>query len=323
MDNIALLVLSDPTDRQLGMLEQLPEGTSLAVGTAPEAFERLAADAAAILNWSGPSGCLKEVLPLCPRVRWVHTRSAGLDDVLFPELVERPLVLTNGNGVFSDSLGEFALGAILFFAKGFRRLVRSQEAGRWDSLEVRDIAGQTAGIVGYGSIGRAVAARLRALGMKVLALRRGGGPEAQPDEWVQRVYGPRERLEMIAQCDYIVVSAPLTAATRGMIGEAEFAAMKPEAVVINIGRGPVIDEPAMLRALGAGRIQGAALDVFDTEPLPPGHALYGLGNVLLSPHTADHTRDWLDRAMQLFLDNFERFRKDEPLRNVVDKRRGY
>jgi phosphoglycerate dehydrogenase-like enzyme len=323
MDNVTLLVLSDPTDRQLGMLEQLPEGTSLAVGTTPEAFERVAADAAVILNWSGPSGGLREVLPLCPRVRWVHARSAGLDDVLFPELVERPLVLTNGNGVFSDSLGEFALGAILFFAKGFRRLVGSQEAGRWDPLEVRDIAGQTAGIVGYGSIGRAVAARLRPLGMKVLALRRGGRPEAQADEWVERVYGPEERIEMIAQCDYIVVSAPLTAGTRGMIGEAEFAAMKPEAVVINIGRGPVIDEAAMLRALGGGRIQGAALDVFDTEPLPPGHALYGLGNVLLSPHSADHTRDWLERAMQFFLDNFERFRKGEPLRNVVDKRRGY
>jgi phosphoglycerate dehydrogenase-like enzyme len=128
---------------------------------------------------------------------------------------------------------------------------------------------------------------------------------------------------MIARCDYLVVSAPLTAATRGMIGEAEFAAMKPEAVVINIGRGPVIDEAAMLRALASRRIQGAALDVFDTEPLPPGHALYGLGNVLLSPHSADHTGDWMDRAMQLFLDNFERFRTGQPLRNVVDKRRGY
>jgi phosphoglycerate dehydrogenase-like enzyme len=161
MDNISLLVLSEPTDRQLGMLEQLPEGTSLAVGTAPEAFERLAAAASVILNWSGTAALLRQVLPLCPRVRWVHTRSAGLDDVLFPELAEMPLVLTNGNGVFSDSLGEFALAAILFFAKGFRRLVRSQEAGAWDQFEVHDIAGQTAGIVGYGSIGRAAAAPRR------------------------------------------------------------------------------------------------------------------------------------------------------------------
>ena len=205
---------------------------------------------------------------------------------------------------------------------GFRRLVRSQEAGLWDPFDVRDIAGQTAGIVGYGSIGRAVASRLRPLGMKVLALRR--EPNARPDDWIERVYRPEERLEMLAQCDYIVVSAPLTADTRGMIGEAELAAMKPNAVVINIGRGPVIDEQALVRALTEGRIEGAALDVFDTEPLPPGHPFYRLPNVLLSPHCADHTGDWLERAMQLFLDNFERFRKGEPLRNVVtDKRRGY
>lgn len=323
MDDDTLLVLSDPTDRHLAMLEQLPQGTNLAVGTTPEAFERVATDATVILNWSSSSGWLRYVLPLCPRVRWVHTRSAGLDEVLFPELVERPLVLTNGNGVFSDSLGEFALGAILFFAKGLRRLVRNQEARVWDPFEVRDIAGQTVGIVGYGSIGRAVAARLGPLGMKVLALRRDAAGEAQPDGWAERVYGPGKRVEMMAECDYIVVSAPLTADTRGMIGEAEFAAMKPEAVVINIGRGPVIDEPALVRALIEGRIEGAALDVFDTEPLPAGHAFYGLSNVLLSPHSADNTRDWPERAMQLFLDNFDQFRKGEPLRNVVDRRRGY
>ena len=322
MDDNTLLVVADPTDRELAMLEQLPEGTSLAVGKTPAAFERLAAHATVILNWSGSNAWLREVLPLCPRVRWVHTRSAGIDEVLFAELVERPLVLTNGTGIFSDTLGEFALAAILFFAKGFRRLVRSQEAGVWGPFDIRPIAGKTVGIVGYGSIGRAVAARLGPLGMKVLALRRSAGTEVRGDG-VERVYSYGQRLEMIAQCDYIVVSAPLTPDTRGMIGEAEFAAMKPDAVVINIGRGPIIDEPALLRALTEGRIEGAALDVFDTEPLPPGHPFYGLRNVLLSPHSADHTRDWLERAMQFFLDNFERFGKGEPLRNVVDKGRGY
>ena len=163
----------------------------------------------------------------------------------------------------------------------------------WDPFEVRDIAGQTAGIVGYGSVGRAVAARLRPLRMKVLALRREPLARRGRTSGSERVYGPVERLEMMAQCDYIVVSAPLTEDTRGMIGEAEFAAMKPEAVVINIGRGPVIDERALVRALTEGRIEGAALDVFDMEPLPAGHAFYRLGNVLLSPHSADNTRDWL------------------------------
>jgi phosphoglycerate dehydrogenase-like enzyme len=128
---------------------------------------------------------------------------------------------------------------------------------------------------------------------------------------------------MFSRCDYIVVSAPLTPETRGMIGEPEFAAMKPNAVVINVGRGPVIDEAAMVRALTEKRIKGAALDVFDHEPLPAGHPLYALENVLLSPHCADHTPDWLEQAMRFFVAQFERFAKGEPLQNVVNKKLGY
>jgi phosphoglycerate dehydrogenase-like enzyme len=143
------------------------------------------------------------------------------------------------------------------------------------------------------------------------------------DPLVSRIYTPDRLLEMLPLCDYIVVSAPLTGETKGMIGEAAFASMKPEAVVINLGRGPVIDEAAMVKALGEYRIKGAVLDVFDREPLPDGHPLYRLPNVLLSPHCADHTPDWMDRAMQFFLDQFERFAKGEPLMNIVDKRLGY
>ena len=158
--------------------------------------------------------------------------------------------------------------------------------------------------------------------MRVLAVRRHLLPY-HADPLVDKIYGPDARLELIARSDYIVACAPLTPETRGMLGEPEFSAMKPEAVVINIGRGPVIDEAAMVRALSAGRIKGAALDVFDTEPLPPGHALYKLKNVLLSAHCADHTPDWLERGMCFFLEQFERFRKSEPLLNIVDKKLGY
>jgi phosphoglycerate dehydrogenase-like enzyme len=128
---------------------------------------------------------------------------------------------------------------------------------------------------------------------------------------------------MLPRCDYVVVAAPLTSETRGLIGEAEFAAMKPSAVVINVGRGPVINEEAMLRALSSGRIKGAALDVFDHEPLPVGHPFYKLENVLLSPHCADHTLDWLDNAMKFFIQQYQRFQSGEPLRNIVDKKLGY
>jgi phosphoglycerate dehydrogenase-like enzyme len=323
MDDNTVLVLADPADPQLAMLADLPEKTGIAVGNSPEAFARAAPDASVIFNWSGSRALLREVFAVAPKVRWVHSRSAGLDSLLFPELVESPVPLTNGTGVFSLSLGEFALGAILYFAKDFRRMIRNQTAGRWEQFDITEISGQTVGIVGYGDIGRAVATRVRAMGMRVLAVKRHGPPLYNVDPLVDQIYSPEHRIEMISRCDFIVASAPLTPETRGMIGEAEFAAMKPSAVVINIGRGPVIDEDAMLKALTAGRIKGAGLDVFTHEPLPEGHPFYRLENVLLSPHCADHTADWLEQAMRFFLENFERFRKGEPLRNVVNKKLGY
>jgi phosphoglycerate dehydrogenase-like enzyme len=322
MDNITVVVLANPNEPQLAMLEALPPETGIVVGNSPEAFARAAREASIIFNWSGSGALLREVLGMCPAVRWVHCRAAGLDDLLSPELIASPVPLTNGSGVFSPPLGEFVLGAILYFAKDFRRLIRNQTAGVWEQFDVAEVSGQTAGIVGYGDIGRAVATRLKAMGMNILALRR-TAPSAGADPLVSKYYGPEGLAEMIPQCDYVVVTAPLTAETRGMIGAREFAAMKASAVVINVGRGAVIDEAAMIDALTGKRILGAALDVFTSEPLPTGHPFFQLENVLLSPHSTDHTHDWLERAMQFFLTQFERFAKGEPLLNVVDKKRGY
>jgi phosphoglycerate dehydrogenase-like enzyme len=159
--------------------------------------------------------------------------------------------------------------------------------------------------------------------MMVLALKRHVSQLAPADPLLEKTYGPEQRVEMLARCDYVVVATPLTLETRGMIGEPEFAAMKPTAVVINVGRGPVIDEKSLIDVLSARRIRGAALDVFDEEPLPQGHPFYKLENVLLSPHCADHTPDWLENAMRFFIEQFERYLTGEPLLNVVDKRLGY
>ncbi len=231
--------------------------------------------------------------------------------------------MTNGSGVFSPSLGEFALAAILYFAKDLRRMIQNQNAGVWEPFDVLPISGGTVGIVGYGDIGRAVAARVRPMGMNVLAMKRHVSAGNKSDPLVDQIYGPDQRIEMLLRCDYIVVAAPLNEETRGLIGEAEFAAMRPGAVIINVGRGPVIDERALIKALSEHRIKGAALDVFDEEPLPKGHPFYKLENVLLCPHCADHTPDWLDNAMRFFIAQFERFRRNEPLLNVVDKNLGY
>ncbi len=323
MQSNTVLVLSNPTEPELKMLQNLPDETGIVVGNSVEAFERMASDATVIFSWSIAGQLLRDVFAMCHHVQWVHSRSAGLDGVLSSEMIDNPVPLTNGSGVFSPSLGEFALGAILHFAKDLRRMVRNQEKGVWEQFDITEIAGQTVGIVGYGDIGRAVATRCRAMGMRVLGLRRSGAPIYNVDPLVDKVYTPSGLLEMLPQCDYVVCAAPLTAETKGLIGSDAFAAMKPATVIINLGRGPVIDEAAMVEALSTNRIKGAALDVFDREPLPAGHPLYSLQNVLLSPHCADHTPDWLERAMQFFLDQFERFRTGVPLLNVVDKKLGY
>lgn len=323
MDDTTVLVIANPADGELAMLRKLPPGTRFEVGNSAEALSGAAAQADVILNWTNGGKLLRELFPKCPHVRWVHSRSAGLDSVLFPELVASPVPLTNGSGVFSEPLGEFAVAAMLYFAKDLRRMLRNQQAGVWEEFDIVEVSGQTVGIVGYGDIGRAVAQRARPLGMRVLGLKRSGPPLYHVDPLVSRIYGPGELMEFLPLCDYVVVAAPLTPETRSMIGASAFAAMKREAVIINLGRGPVIDEAAMVEALSAGRIKGAALDVFDQEPLPAGHPLWGLDNVLLSPHCADHTPDWLERAMEFFLAEFSRFSKGEPLLNVVDKTLGY
>jgi phosphoglycerate dehydrogenase-like enzyme len=326
MRNDTILVLvspAEPAEAQLAMLKKSLAGVKMVFGNSPEVFEEVAVEASVLFNWSGPLELFKKVFAMCPNLLWVHSRSVGLERTLFAELKESAVPLTNGAGVFSASLGEFTLGAILYFAKDFRRMIRNQMAGVLEAFDVSWASGQTVGIIGYGDIGRAIAERVRALGMTVLAVRRHVPPSQTADPMVAGTYTPERRLEMISRCDYVVVAAPLTPETRGMIAEAEFAAMKPTSVMINVGRGPVINEEVMIGALSSGRIRGAALDVFDHEPLPAGHPFYKLENVLLSPHCADHTPDWLDNAMKFFIEQYERFRKGEPLLNLVDKKLGY
>jgi phosphoglycerate dehydrogenase-like enzyme len=323
MKRLSTLVLSDPGEPQLSMLDALHAAADVVIGNSPHMFEAAADNAEIIFNWSGSLSLIREVFLMSPRMRWVHSRSAGLERTLFPELIASDVTMTNGRGVFSPSLGEFALAAILYFAKDFRRMIRNQIAGVWEPFDVLPVGGQTVGIVGYGDIGRAVAVRIQPMGMKVLAVKRHVQPQSNFDPLVDQIYRPDQRLKMLSRCDYVVVAAPLNEETRGLIGEGEFAAMKPSAVIINVGRGPVIDERAMIKALSERTIKGAALDVFDEEPLPLGHPFYSLENVLLSPHCADHTPDWLDNAMRFFIAQFERFHRGEPLLNVVDKKLGY
>jgi phosphoglycerate dehydrogenase-like enzyme len=245
------------------------------------------------------------------RVRWIHALAAGVDQLPFDLLRRMDVVVTNSRGLYADALAEFAIAAMLFFAKDLRRLVRNQDARTWEPFDVTRLEGQTAGIIGYGGIGHAVARRAEALGMHVIATRR------------QRELGDPTVNDVVAESDYVVLSAPLTPSTFHLMNAERIGAMRPGAVLINISRGPIVDEAALIDALQSNRIRGAALDVFENEPLPPNHPLWRLENALISPHSADHTPDSHDRAMTFFLENLGRFERGEALENVVDKDERY
>jgi phosphoglycerate dehydrogenase-like enzyme len=322
MEKITLAVLGNPAIPTLARLEALGPDVQIKVGETASALLPELAGARVLFNWLGDKEQVSQVLALAPHLEWIHARWAGLDRLLFPELVESHIPLTNGSGVFSPPLAEFVILGALYFAKDVPRLLRSKAGRRWDLFDMDEVSRQTLGIVGHGDIGRAIAWRAKALGMRVLALRRDPSPRAG-DEHVDRVFATRDLHAMLPECDYVAAAAPLTPATKGLIGKAEFAAMKPDAIIMNVGRGPVIDETAMVETLQTKRIRGAALDVFEVEPLPEDSPLWSMDNVLISSHTADHTRTWLDESMDQFLAQFNRWRKGEPLENLVDKRAGY
>jgi phosphoglycerate dehydrogenase-like enzyme len=321
MEALTVWVLAAADDPGLRPLSPAPPGVTFVVGSTPEAFARQPAPDVLFVCGMGKR-LLEPVFARASSVRWVHARFAGLDGLLFPALVESSVPLTNARGVFSRSLGEFAVAGLLYFAKDFRRMIRNQEHRLWEAFDVSELAGRVLAIVGYGDIGRAIAERAKPFGMRILAVRR--RPEqAQGDTLIDEVLPLHGLRDAIARADDVAVALPLTADTRHLLGEPEIGAMKPTGIFVNVGRGAVVDETALVRALEQDRIKGAALDVYDTEPLPGDHPFWRLPNVLLSPHCADHTSTWLLDATRAFLANLERFRRREPLANVVDKRAGY
>jgi phosphoglycerate dehydrogenase-like enzyme len=317
-----VVVLGNSAEPALGALDALGPGVKIVKGRKADDCASALPEARVLFNWSGSRDEVRKALLAAPRLEWIHARYAGLDKLLFPELVASPVPLTNGVGVFSQSLGEFVILGALYFAKDIPRMLRSKARRKWDEFDVLEVSRQTMGIVGYGDIGRAIARRAKALDMRVYGLRRDPAPRAG-DEFVDRVFASSELHSMLPLCDYVVVAAPLTPETKHMISAKEFGLMKPDAIIMNVGRGPVIDEAAMVEALKSKQIRGAALDVFEEEPLPESSPLWDMENVLISPHTADHTKDWLPDAAQFFVEQFGRWRRGEPLKNVVDKQAGY
>lgn len=261
------------------------------------------------------------------RVRWVHSTAAGVGHMLFPELVESPIVVTNARGLHARAMAEHVLGLMLAFTRRLHVSRDMQLARRWTQAELwnaspsfGELEGATLGLVGFGRIGQAIARAACAFGMRVIAVRR--RPQADPAPAHEQWGAPRLG-ELLERADWIVVAAPHTPETERLLGPAEFARIKPGARLVNIARGALVDEAALIGALREGRLAGAALDVMAEEPLPAGSPLWSMPEVILTPHTSGVGPRFWERIAEQFAGNLRRFLAGEPLENVVDKRSGY
>lgn len=257
-----------------------------------------------------------------PNLRWMQQSSAGANWLMdHPAFVASEIVLTSASGLHAIPISEHILAFMFCLARDMGRSIRDQGERKWSrSHRVSELDGQTMGLIGLGAVGEKTAEKAKGLNMRVLAMRR--RPE-RSSPWVDRMHPPEEFMEMLPEADWVVITAPLTTETKGMIGERELRAMKRSAFIINISRGPLIQEGALVTALREKWIAGAGLDVFEEEPLPPSSPLWEMENVLITAHYAGSTPYYVDRLMGIFLENLRRYRAGEPLKNVVNKKLGY
>jgi phosphoglycerate dehydrogenase-like enzyme len=269
-----------------------------------------------------------EEIAAAPKLRWISYWSAGMDGKVTPQMRERGLLLTNGSGIHAPNIAEHVLGFMLMFTRRMEIHLRSQIAGRWQpglpatKAGSDELTGRTLGIVGFGRIGEALAERARPFGMRIVAVKRdparrfGSVP-------VEGLYGLDETPRLLAESDHICIAMPYTPEARHLFDAAMLAHCKPGAYLYNVARGKLVDEAALIDALKAGRLAGAGLDVFETEPLPPESPLWAMPNVLITPHTAGITPHYFARAAELFAENLKRYLRGQPLNNLYDPARGY
>jgi len=309
-----------PDDYVERIRRQFPEHTFLHARTDEET---LAACGDAEVLFAGH--ITRAQLTAARRLRWVHSPAAGVGGMLFPEMLGSPVVITNSRGMSAGTIAEHVLAVTLALFRRLPHAFRSQAAREWAQDAIgregnRLLAGSKVLVVGLGAIGSAVAHRMTALGARVSGVRRRATGDVH-GEWT---VAPAERLhDLLPDADVVVLSAPHTHETRQLIGRAELAAMAPDAILVNVSRGQLVDEAALVDALRSRKIAGAALDVFVDEPLPPGSPFWTLPNVLITPHTSGFRPDHWDAATALFAENLRRFAAGEPLLNVVDKEAGY
>jgi len=307
----------------MGILGELhPDYVTLLARRCPEVTVLPAEHAAidALVVWDLDVALAVTAIEQHPQLEWVHLRWAGVPREVLAALDGRAIPLTNGSGAHGVAMGEYVVGVVLAHYKGLHEMHAAQLRSEWiHGFPMRELRGQRVGIVGLGDLGGSIARVLRPFGVHVRGLRRSGGQSPDVDE----VFQPAQLDAFLAGLDILVIAAPLTRETAGLIGASQLARLARGALLVNVGRAAIVDEGAMLAALRSGQLGGAALDVFSSEPLAADSELWREPNVFISPHCADATPQSLERGLELFLDNVERFGRGEPLRNVVDRQAGY
>jgi phosphoglycerate dehydrogenase-like enzyme len=278
-----------------------------------------AADAEVALSGNNPRR-VRKLLDATPKLRWYHTVTAGVDNMPLPELAKRGIVLTNNSGSYDIQIAEHLLAFVFAASRQLHRYRDNQRANEWKEEEQVELRDTTIVVFGMGSIGGEIARLAAAIGMRVIGVRRKAG---SPGPGIDRVVAADQLAEVVGEADYLAIAAPLTSETRGAISREVISRMKPTAWIMNIARGAIVDETAMIEALQAKRIGGAALDVFATEPLPPESPLWSLENVILTPHSSGSGPRIRERTLALFAENLRRYKAGEPLINRVDYETGY
>jgi phosphoglycerate dehydrogenase-like enzyme len=278
-----------------------------------------AADAEVAFSGNNPRR-VRKLLDATPKLRWYHTVSAGVENMPLPELAQRGIVLTNNSGSYDIQIAEHLMAFVFAASRQLHRYRDLQRAREWKELLHQELRDATIVVYGMGSIGGEIARLASAVGMHVIGVRRKAGPSAPS---IDRVVAADRLADVVGEADYLAIAAPLTPATRGAISREVISRMKPTAWIMNIARGAIIDEPAMIDALQEKRIAGAALDVFTTEPLPKESPLWALENVIITPHHSGSSPRASERTLKLFAENLRRYKAGEPLINRVDFEAGY
>ncbi|WP_109688282.1 D-2-hydroxyacid dehydrogenase [Tumebacillus permanentifrigoris] len=319
MTPVVLLTTCPVSDRHVATIREIAPALDIRVFKSIDDAKQDLADAQIMITYG--EDLTPELVAACPNLKWIQVISAGLELMPFPALDARDILVTNARGIHKVPMAEYTIGLILMFSRRFVELYRNQQKRLWDrTIRIDELSGQTLGIIGAGAIGSEIAKRAQAFGMHTLGVAATQREVAGIDE----MFDSSGLDHVLQRSDYIVVIVPLTDQTRGLIGAREIGLMKESAVLINIARGLVVDEHALLTALQAQKIRGAGLDVFVEEPLPEDHPFWSLENVVLTPHLSSRSPKYMERAQEIFRHNLRVYTSGVgEMINVIDTKKGY